>query len=84
MQNMQNDKWVERGLRLRKTLINFATAVWFIGTAVVTPVLLVGLAYVMASGPNEKNPALQAAAYGVMFGAFFAGLLISCVERKLR
>jgi hypothetical protein len=84
MQDMQNDKWVERGRRLRKTLINFATAVWFIVTAVVTPILLVMLAYVMGMGSSEKNHALQAAFYGVMFGAFFAGLLISCVERKLR
>jgi hypothetical protein len=84
MQSMQKDKWVERGCRLRKTLINFATAVWFIVTAVVTPILLVMLAYVMGMGSSEKNHALQAAFYGVMFGALFAGLLISCVERKLR
>ena len=84
MQSMQKDKWFERGRRLRKTMINFATAVWFIGTAVVTPVLLVGLAYVMAGGPNEKNPALQAAAYGMMFGAFFSVVLMVCVDKKVR
>jgi len=84
MQNMQNDKWVERGLRLRKTLINFASAVWFIGTAAATPILLVALAYFMAIGPDTKNHALQAASYGVMFGAIFSALLMVCVEKKLR
>jgi len=84
MQDMQKDKWVERGRRLRNTLVSFATAVWFIGTAAVTPVLLVALAYLMASGPNEKNHALQAAFYGVMFGAIFSALLMVCVEKKLR
>jgi len=82
MQDMQNDKWVERGLRLRKTLINFASAIWFIGTAIFAPVFLAYLACLMASG--EKNPALHAGFYGVMFGAALASLLIVCVDRKVR
>ena len=82
MQDMQNDKWVERGRRLRKTLINFASAIWFIGTAIFAPVFLAYLASLMASG--EKNPALNAGFYGVMFGAALASLLIVCVDRKLR
>ena len=82
MQSMQKDKWVERGRQLRKTLVNFATAVWFIGTAVVTPVLLAFLAYVLGAG--EKNHALESAFYGVILGALFSALLMTCVERKLR
>ena len=54
----------------------------YAGRNFITNIWLAPLSCLMASG--EKNPALNAGFYGVMFGAALASLLIVCVDRKLR
>jgi hypothetical protein len=84
MQEMQTTKNAERRIQWRKTLVNFATAIWVIATIIMGPVMLMKFAYRVATVQGNQHPVTDAACWGVWLGIIFTMIFGACIERKMR